>query len=119
MLPILNLFSDTRILSVSIKSVSDSHVIGDDVSLKCTVNVTNPIGPDISSLIVEWSKDGAMIQDYISQEVSLPSSVFTSNLTLTNVSSNNAGVYNCSASINGSNSEPINDSLALCLEGRP
>ena len=89
------------------------------MSLKCTVNVTNPIGPDISSLTFEWFKGGATIQDYISQEVPLPSSVFTSNLTLIYVSSSDAGVYNCSASINGSNSEPITGSLALCLEGKP
>ena len=89
------------------------------MSLKCTITLTNPIGPNISSLTVEWFKGGAMIQDYISQEVPLQSSVFTSNLTLTNVSSNNAGVYNCTASIEGSTSKPITDFLALCLEGKP
>ena len=87
--------------------------------LKCTITLTNPIGPDISSLTIEWFKSEEMIQDYISQEVPLPSSVFTSSLTLTNVSSSDAGVYNCTASINGSNSEPITDSLALCLKGKP
>ena len=89
------------------------------MSLKCTITLTNPIGPDISSLTVEWFKGGAMIQDYISQEVPLPSSVFTSSVTLTHVSSSETGVYNCTASINGSNSEPITGSLALCLEGKP
>ena len=89
------------------------------MSLKCTVNVTNRIGPDISSLTFEWFKGGAMIQDYISQEAALPSSVFTSSLTLTRVLSSNAGVYNCNASIKGSNSKPVSDSLALCLEGKP
>ena len=89
------------------------------MSLNCTITLTNPIGPDISSLTFVWFKGGAMIQDYISQEVPLPSSVFTSSLTLTHVSSSDAGVYNCTASIEGSTSKPITDSLALCLEGKP
>ena len=89
------------------------------MSLNCTITLTNPIGPDISSLTIEWFKSEEMIQDYISQKVPLPSSVFTSSLALTRVSSSDTGVYNCTASIEGSTNKPITGSLALCLEGKP
>ena len=50
-------------------------------------------------------------------DVALPSSVFHNSLTLSNLSFNDAGVYNCTASLTGSRTEPITDSMALCLEG--
>uniref|UniRef100_A0A1X7T4R8 Ig-like domain-containing protein n=1 Tax=Amphimedon queenslandica TaxID=400682 RepID=A0A1X7T4R8_AMPQE len=41
---------DTSVSSVTVQSLS-SYVIGDDVSIVCTISLTNAIGPDVSSLV--------------------------------------------------------------------
>ena len=91
--------ADASVSSVTVQLLS-SYNIGDDVSVVCTISLTNPIGPDISSLEVNWFKDNEMITDNITINGSL--STFDSILTLTQISSTDAGVYTCSASITGS-----------------
>ena len=105
--------TDTSVSSVTVQLLS-SYIIGDDVSVVCTISLTNPIGPDISSLVVNWFKNDDMITDHIAISGSL--STFDSILTLTQVSSTDAGVYTCTASIIGSN-KPVSDSKPLCLKG--
>ena len=105
--------TDTSVSSVTVQLLS-SYIIGDDVSVVCTISLTNPIGPNISSLVVNWFKNNEMITDNITINGSL--STFDSILTLTQVSSTDAGVYTCSASINGSD-ETKTDSKDLCLKG--
>ena len=105
--------ADTSVSSVTVKLLS-SYIIGDNVSVVCTISLTNPIGPDISSLEVNWFKDNEMITDNITINGSL--STFDSILTLTQVSSTDAGVYTCSALIIGSNNL-VSDSKPLCLKG--
>ena len=105
--------TDTSVSSVTVQLLS-SYIIGDDVSIVCTISLTNPIGPDISSLVVNWFKNNEMITDNITINGSL--STFDSILTLTQVSSTDAGVYTCSASITGSD-EVMTDSKELCLKG--
>ena len=80
----------------------------------CTISLTNPIGPDISSLEVNWFNNNEMITDNIAISGSL--STFDSILTLTLVSPTDAGVYTCTASITESN-KLITDSNVLCLKG--
>ena len=105
--------TDTSVSSVTVQSLS-SYVIGDDVSIVCTISLTNAIGPNVSS-VVNWFKNNEMITDNISiNNGSL--STFNSILTLTQVSPTDAGVYTCNASINGSNIE-LSDSKPLCLKG--
>ena len=105
--------TDTSVSSVTVQLLS-SYIIGDDVSVVCTINLTNPIGPDISSLEVNWFKNNEMITDNITINGSL--STFDSILTLAQVSSTDAGVFTCNASINGSH-KMITDSKDLCLKG--
>ena len=105
--------SDTSVSSVTVQLLS-SYIIGDDVSVVCTISLTNPIGPDISSLVVNWFKNNEMITDNITINGSL--STFDSILTLTQVSSTDAGEYTCSASVSGSNMTE-SDSKPLCLKG--
>ena len=105
--------TDTSVSSVTVQFLS-SYIIGDDVSVMCTISLTNPIGPNISSLVVNWFKNNEMITDNITINGSL--STFDSILTLTQVSSTDAGVYTCNASIAGSD-EVITDSNVLCLKG--
>ena len=105
--------TDTSVSSVTVQSLS-SYVIGDDVSIVCNINLTNAIGPDVSSLVVNWFKNNKMITDNIIINGSL--STFNSTLTLTAVSPTDAGVYTCSASVNGSNIT-LSDPKPLCLKG--
>ena len=91
--------TDTSVSSVTVQLLS-SYIIGDDVSVVCTISLTNPIGSNISSLVVNWFKNNEMISDNIIVHGSL--STFDSILTLVQVSSTDAGVYTCNASITGS-----------------
>ncbi|XP_019851032.1 PREDICTED: carcinoembryonic antigen-related cell adhesion molecule 1-like [Amphimedon queenslandica] len=95
---------DTSVSFVTVQSLS-SYVIGDNVSIVCTISLTNAIGPDVSSLVVNWFKDDEPIttDDIITSDSLL---TFNSTLTLTQVSPTDAGVYTCNASINGSNIFP-------------
>ena len=110
---IIMFITDTSVSFVTVQTLS-SYVIGDDVSIVCTINLTNAIGPDVSSLVVNWFKNNEMITDNIIINGSL--STFNSILTLTQVSPTDAGVYTCNASINGSNIK-IAGSEDLCLKG--
>ena len=103
--------TDIGVSSVTVQLLS-SYIIGDDVSVVCTISLTNPIGPNVSSLVVKWFKNNEMITDNIIVHGSL--STFDSILTLSQVSSTDAGVYTCSASITGSD-EIRTDSKALYL----
>ena len=109
----MSFITDTSVSSVTVQLLS-SYIIGDDVSVVCTISVSNPIGPNISSLVVKWSKNNKVITDSITINGSF--STFDSILTLIQVSSTNAGVYTCSASITGSDTM-ISDSKDLCLKG--
>uniref|UniRef100_A0A1X7V1J9 Ig-like domain-containing protein n=1 Tax=Amphimedon queenslandica TaxID=400682 RepID=A0A1X7V1J9_AMPQE len=105
---------DTSVSSVTVQSLS-SYVIGDDVSIVCTISLNNAIGPNVSSLVVNWFKNDEMIPTDNINSIKVSSSTFNSTLTLTNVSSADAGVYTCNASINGSDIK-FNDSKDLCLK---
>ena len=120
MLYLTSFITDTSVSSVTVQLLS-SYIIGDDVSVVCTISLTNPIGLDISSLVVNWFKNDDMITDNIAISGSL--STFDSILTLTQLSSTDAGVYTCNASITGSD-EVKTDSkdlyfytIHLCVKG--
>ena len=105
--------TDTSVSSVTVQLLS-SYIIGDDVSVVCTISLTNPIGPNISSLVVNWFKNDKMITDNIT--INGLFSTFDSILKLTQVSPTDAGVYTCNASIIGSD-EVKENSKDLCLKG--
>uniref|UniRef100_A0A1X7TBD5 Ig-like domain-containing protein n=1 Tax=Amphimedon queenslandica TaxID=400682 RepID=A0A1X7TBD5_AMPQE len=102
----------TSVSSVTVQSLS-SYVIGDNVSIVCTISLTNAIGPDVSSLVVNWFKNDHIITNNISINGSL--STFHSIVTLTQVSPTDAGAYTCNASINGSNII-VSDLKPLCVK---
>ena len=106
--------TDTSVSNVTVQSLS-SYVIGDDVSIVCTISLTNAIGPDESSLVVNWFKNNEPITDNINN-INGSLSTFNSTLTLTQVGPTDAGVYTCNASINVSDIE-LTDSKPLCLKG--
>ena len=106
--------TDTSVSNVTVQSLS-SYFIGDNVSIVCTVNLTNAIGPDVSSLVVNWFKNKEMITDNII--INGLSLTFNSTLTVTQVLPTDAGVYTCDASIDGSDIE-LTDSKPLCLKGK-
>ena len=111
------LITDTRVISVSTQSPY-SYNIGDNVKLLCSITLSHPIGPDMSSLIVFWNGVGMdRHESYIKNITTTTSSILEAVLTLNKVTLRNAGVYNCTASINESTSEPITESVDLCIEG--
>ena len=90
-----------------------SYVIGDKVSIVCTVRL---ISADVSSLVVNWFKDSTMrITDSITDSGLPPT--HNSILTLTVGSPTDAGVYTCNASINAGSNIELTDSKPLCLRG--
>ena len=113
MLLLLMFLTDTSVSSVTVQSLS-SYAIGVNVSIVCTISLTNAIGPDVSSLVVNWFKDNEMITHNIIINGSL--SRFNGTLTLTQVIPTDAGVYTCNASINGSY-VTLSDSKPLCIKG--
>lgn len=111
------IIADTSVSSVSIQS-PPSYNIGDNVILLCNITLSHPIGPDISSLVVKWNStciNGP--ESHTESTTEVTSSMFKSRLTLTDVTIRDAGVYNCTASISESNSEPIMDFVELCIQG--
>ena len=104
--------TDTSVSSVTVELVS-SGIIGTDALVECIIRLTNSIGPNISSLEVNWFKNNEMITDNITISGSL--STFYSTLTLTQVLPTDAGVYTCNASITGSG-KGMTDSKDLCLK---
>ena len=53
MLYLTSFITDTSVSSVTVQLLS-SYIIGDNVSVVCTISLTNSIGLDISSLVVKW-----------------------------------------------------------------
>ena len=89
------------------------------MTLLCDITLSYPIGPDISSLIVFWNGVGMdRRESHIKDITATTSSILEAMLTLTEVTPRNAGVYNCTASINESTSEPITESVDLCIKGK-
>ena len=108
--------------AVTIQSSLLSFDIESNVTLLCTIALSHKIGPNISSLTVNWDSGMNSFKSYIErlsmiEPIEDLSSIFNSILTLTQVSPTDAGVYTCNASINGSHREAKNDSVVLCLKG--
>ena len=89
------------------------------MTLLCNITLSYPIGPNISSLIVFWNGVGMdRRESHIKDITAMTSSLLEAMLTLTEVALRNAGVYNCTASINESTSKPITKSVDLCIKGK-
>ena len=75
-----------------------------NVKLNCSIELSNQIGPDFSSLLVTWKHNGTSIQMKTSLSLQLTGNLgcndnFNSTLTLSNVDYRNSGEYCCSASL--------------------
>ena len=110
-------FSGTRVLSVSMEPVH-SHTIGDIVIIQCNIILNNEIGPNISSLQIEWfHNNNSITNDIISiSSTSTVSSLFNTTLIILQVQKSDAGIYACSANIVGHN--PTTNTTDLCLKGK-
>ena len=81
-----------------------SYVVDGDQNLilQCNVTLNNHTRPDYSGLNILWSHNNSIIyncSNFEPLESILNSNIFTCNLTLANISSSNAGLYNCSGYI--------------------
>lgn len=90
---------------------------GDNVTLLCIITLSHPIGPNISSLFVNWSGGDMVGSESHTEVITEATSIFRNVLILTKVTPTDAGVYNCTASIHGSTSGPISRTVDLCLRG--
>ena len=105
--------------SVTVQQSMISNIIGENVAIQCTVILTTDIGPNVSSLIVNWYKDSGNCDQCLTQEPfnsNVVHSEFISTLNLTRTTVTDAGIYICSASINGSNVTLMN-TTTLCIQG--
>ena len=109
---------DTKVNSVTSQQLMMSKVIGENVTIQCTVTLTTDIGPDVSSLTVNWYKDNGNCDQCPTQKLfnSKVSSLFISTLSLVGTTVTDAGIYICRANIIGSNIT-LMDSTTLCLNG--
>ena len=109
-------FSDTSVSSVSMEPVL-SRTIGDMVIIQCIITLNNEIGPNISSLQIKWFHNNISTTDeHISiSSTSTVSLLFITTLTLSQVQTNDAGIYTCSANIVGHSA--TTNTTVLCLKG--
>ena len=88
------------------------------VLIVCNITLNTAIGPDLSILNYTWYHNN--IDVTTNKRLILPlnnnGKAFTSTLQITSAQSSNAGVYQCSADIVGSNTITSNSTL-LCLKG--
>ena len=90
-----------------------SNIIGENVTIQCTVILTTGIGPNVSSLIVNWYKDSEYVtQQHFTQKVS---SKFISTLAITSLKTTNGGTYECEAGIVGN--QLVSNTTDLCVQG--
>ena len=109
--------SGTRVSSVSMEPVQ-SHTIGDMVIIQCNTTLNNEIGPNISSLQINWLHNNIAVTDeriFISP-TSTVSLLFITTLTISHVQTSDAGIYICSANIIGHSASIGNTDL--CLKGK-
>ena len=95
-----------------------SHTIGDIMTIQCNITLNNEIGPDISSLQIEWLHNNISITDerISTSSTSTVSSLFITTLTISHVQTKDAGIYTCSANII-EHSATIR-ATDLCLKGK-
>ena len=84
-----------------------------NVKLNCSVELSNQIGPDFSSLIVTWKHNGTasqtnpLLSPQVTGNLDYTDS-FISTLTLSSVNYSNSGNYCCNVSLSGSVSSMTN-----------
>ena len=110
-------FLDTRVSLVSLETIR-SYIIGDMMTIKCNITLNTVIGPNISSLQINWLHNNNSITDeHISiSSTSTVSSLFITTLNISQVQTRDAGIYTCSANIVGRNT--ITATTDLCLNGK-
>ena len=104
---------------VTIVNKPSYAVDGDqNLILQCSVTLINHTRPDYSGLNIQWSHKNSIIYNCSNLEPldsTLNNNTFTCNLTLVNISSSTAGLYNCTGYI--AIGEKNVDSFNLTVEG--
>ena len=112
---VISLFATDVIVTIVNKP---SYVVDSDQNLilQCNVTLNNHTRPDLN---IRWSHNNSTIYNCSNLEPSKSlqnsNTVFTCNLTLVNISSSTAGLYNCTGYI--AMSEKRVDSFNLKVEG--
>lgn len=113
--------TDTSVSDVSIVDAPPYFVDGDqNVNLMCKVTLTHHIGPDYSVLNVTWSYGNTVISrcsySQLLGKTQQATSIFNCTLILAKVTTERAGLYNCTAHVAGSDTSP-GASLSLQVQG--
>ena len=92
-----------------------------NVKLNCSIELSNQIGPDFSSLLVNWKRNGTASQTNPSLSPQVTGNLnytnnFISTLTLSSVDYSNSGNYCCNVSLSGSVSN-LTDCVFLTVSG--
>ena len=89
-----------------------------NVKLNCSIELSNQIGPDFSSLLVAWKHNGIATQPKpsLSPQVTGYTDKFHSTLMVSSMDYSNSGNYCCSASLSG-NVSSMTDCVFLTVSG--
>ena len=92
---LLLFYLDTFVENVTITTTT--IIAGNHDTIICEVYLSAEIGPDTSSLSVEWYHNGINVNSHYS----ISKLKVMSEITFTKVDSSNAGTYTCSGTIRG------------------
>ena len=113
-------FVDIAVIQVSMLALQTGY-IGSSAVIVCNITLNTAIDPHLSVLNYTWYHKNIDITNNITNQrstllFSIDGMSFTSTLEITSVEPSNAGVYQCSAGIVGSNTNTSNTTL-LCVKG--
>ena len=106
--------SATYVTSVTMKPTV-TVTFGSSAVIVCNITLNTAIGPDLSVLNYTWYHNDEIIKQNITLH-NVDGKSFTITLEFTSVQPSNAGVYQCSAGIVGSNTITSN-TTQLCVQG--
>ena len=113
MLTLYNFNVDTTVIHMSVSSFQ-TVTIGSSAVIECNITLNTAIGPDLSVLNYYWYHDNNMLKQGPSLQIINRKTY--SKLEINPFKASNAGIYQCSACIVGSNTITSN-TTQLCVKG--
>ena len=120
-------YADTFVDDITIVSSSQlsNLSVGEMGTLTCEITLNAPLGPDTSSLLVNWTvSNNRMLINDGRHQINLErknDKAFHSVLTITNVTDTIGGEYTCTAAIKDSNNSKGESNIAkndICVKGK-
>ena len=114
------LYNYVDIFLENVKITNTTLVVGETGTVTCVVTLNTPLGPDTSSLLINWIVSNKSITNDTRNQIILErksKTVFHSVLTTSNVSETDGGEYKCTADIAFSKSKEVTGILDICVKG--